>query len=127
MLAALTLFGVESCSKYSDNEGITLETRTQRVANTWKVENYKLNDVDLTSLYAGYTETFTQDKAYSYQWGIIGGNGTWAFQNSDKEVQITGINNQTSRTLVILKLEETQFWYYYMDGSNKKEYHMIQQ
>lgn len=125
VLAGLALFSIQSCSKYEDNEGISLETRTERVTNVWKVENYKLNDVDLTSLYAGYTETFTKEKAYSYQWALLGGTGTWSFQNNDAEVRITGTTNQSSRTLVITRLEETQFWYYYMDGDDKKEFHMI--
>ena len=123
-IAGLMLFGIQSCSKYDDNDNISIKTRTERVANVWEVENYKLNDVDLNSLFSGYTETFTKELAYSYQWGIIGGTGTWEFQNNDEEIRITGIDNQTSTTLVILKLEETQFWYYYMDGDNKKEFHM---
>jgi hypothetical protein len=127
ILLGLMLLGNQSCKKYADNEGISLQTRTERVANDWKVENYKVNGVDFTSLFAGYTETFTTGKAYSYQWGIIEGDGTWAFQNSDEEVRITGGTNQTSRTLFITRLEEKQFWYYYMDGNDKKEFHMIQQ
>ena len=94
--------------------------------STWKIDNYHENGVDLTSLMGGYTETYTKSGNYSYSWGVLNGTGTWAFQNSDANIQLTGISNQKTYTLVILKLEQTEFWYYYMDGSNKKEFHMIQ-
>lgn len=126
VLAVFVLMGFQSCSQYPDNNGITLVSKTDRVSKTWKVENYKENGVDYTSLVSSYTETFTKEGAYSYQWAILGGTGTWVFQNKDAEIRITGISNQTDRTLFILKLEETQFWYYYMDGSDKKEFHFIQ-
>jgi hypothetical protein len=125
LLAGLTAFGTQSCSQYKDNDGITLESKTERVANTWKVENYKVNDVDYTSLVTAYTETYTAAGAYSYQWAILGGTATWAFQNSNAEIRITGVNNVVSKTLIILKLEEKSFWYYYMDGTDKYEYHLI--
>jgi len=127
LMASILLFGFQSCSQYPDNDGITLVSKTERVSGLWKVENYKVNDVDYTSLVSGYTETFTKDGAFSYQWGVLGGNGTWVFQNKDAEIQITGINNQNSKTLFIQKLEKTQFWYYYFDASDKKEFHMIKQ
>lgn len=127
ILAGLMFFGIQSCSQYPDNNGITFVSKTDRVSKTWKVENYKVNETDFTSLVSAYTETFTKEKTYSYQWAIVGGTGTWAFQNSDAEIQITGITNQASKTLYILKLEEKAFWYYYMDGTDKKEFHMVPQ
>jgi len=127
VLMGLMLFGFQSCSQYPDNNGITFVSKMDRVSKAWKIENYKVNDVDLTSLVTAYTETYTKQGAYSFQWAILGGTGTWAFQNKDAEIQITGVNNVTSRTIYILKLEEKSFWYYYMDGSDKKEFHLIPQ
>ena len=127
-LAALfILISFQTCKKYPNDEGFTLESKTKRVANVWKLDNYKINNIDLTSLYAGYSEIFTKAGAYSYRWGILGGTGTWAFQNDDDEIKITDTKNQTSKTLIILKLEEKQFWYFYMDGDDKKEFHLVQQ
>jgi hypothetical protein len=127
VLTGLMFFGFQSCSQYPDNNGITFVSITDRVSKAWKIENYKVNDVDLTSLVTAYTETYTKQGAYSFQWAILGGTGTWAFQNKDAEIQITGVSNVTSRTLFILRLEEKSFWYYYMDGTDKKEYHLIPQ
>ncbi len=127
LLAVFAIPFIQSCKKYPDGPVFSIHSRTERVANTWKVDNYKENGNDFTSLVAGYTETYTKDGNYSYTWGNFSGTGKWEFQNNDAEIRITGINNQSSETLYILKLEEKQFWYYYMDGNDKKEFHMIEQ
>ncbi len=112
------------CQKYEDGPMFSIRTRTERVANTWEIDNYKINDTDWTSLVGGYSETFSKDGNYSYTWGILNGTGTWKFANSQSDIQLTGSSNQEDRTLVILKLEEEQFWYYYMQGSDKHEFHL---
>lgn len=122
----LIIFSTQGCKKYSEGPMISLKTRTERVANTWKVDNYKVNGNDYTSLLSDYTETFTKEGSYSYTWEVLDGSGNWVFQNNDMEIRITGTDNQSSETLIILKLEEKQFWYYYMDGNDRKEFHMIQ-
>ena len=127
LLSTATMFGFQSCSQYPDNDGITLQSKTDRLSRAWKVENYKVNEVDYTSLVAAYNETFNKTGSYSFQWAILGGTGTWEFHNNYAEIQITGVTNVTSRTLTILKLETTALWYYYMDGTDKKEYHMVPQ
>ena len=127
ILAGSLVFGSESCKKYDEGSLISFKSRTDRVANMWKVDNYKKNGNDYTSLVTDYREVFTTAGDYSYTWGVLSGTGKWAFQNNDSEIKLTGIDNQASYTLVILKLEEKAFWYYYMDGSDKKEYHMVQQ
>ena len=120
LFGALMMVTVQSCKKYPDGPALSLRSKTARVANTWKVENYKENGNDYTSLVAGYMETYSKDGNYSYSWGILSGTGKWAFQNDDKEIRITGINNQSSTTLYILKLQEKEFWYYYMDDNDRK-------
>ncbi len=126
LFSAVTLFTSVGCSKYDDNDGITLISRSERVANTWKIDSYKVDGVDFTPLYSGYTETYTKEKNYSYQWGLLSGTGTWAFQNNDEELKVTGISNQATHTQVILKLEEKALWYYIMDGDSKREFHFTQ-
>ena len=126
-LAMSLSVGLQSCSQYPDNDGITFVTKIDRISKTWKIDNYKINGVDYTSLVSGYTENYTKGGAYSFQWAILGGTGTWVFQNNDAEIGITGTSNVTSRTLYILKLEDTEFWYYYMEGTDKKEFHFVKQ
>jgi len=125
LISILLATTIQSCQKYSDGPMFSLRSRTERVANEWKVDNYSINGTDFTSLVSNYTETFTSNGGYSYSWGLLNGTGTWKFQNNDEEIQLTGTDNQSDRTLVILKLEEDAFWYYYMDGNNKYEIHLI--
>ena len=125
ILAGMMIIITSGCKKYPDGPMISFYSRTQRVAHAWKVDNYKMNGNDLTSLYSNYTETYTKDGNYSYSWGMLSGTGKWSFQNKDKEILLSGISNQNTYTLEILKLEEKAFWYSYMDGGNKKEFHMI--
>lgn len=127
IFAVMMMIGIEGCKKYPDGPMISLKSRTERVANNWKVESCNINGNDHTSFVSGYTETYTTDGNYSFQWGLYSGTGTWSFQNNDNEIRVIGVDNQSSETLYILKLEEEQFWYYIMDGSDRIEYHMIQQ
>ena len=115
---------IQSCKKYPEGPNFTLRTRTERLCNTWKVENYKIDGNDFTSLVSSYTETYSKNGVYSYSWGILDGSGKWAFQNKDMEIKLNGTDGQASRTLFILKLEEKAFWYYYMDGSKRNELHL---
>ncbi|CAN5913906.1 hypothetical protein BH11BAC7_BH11BAC7_26450 [soil metagenome] len=126
VFAGLTIVEFDSCKKYPDGPSFTLRTRTHRVAGTWRVENYKVNGTDYTSLVTDYTETYSKDGNYSYSWGSLAGTGTWTFENNDEEIQISGVSNQDDHRLFIMKLEEKSFWYYYMDGSDRKEVHLIQ-
>jgi hypothetical protein len=126
LLGGSTLIMNTGCQKYQDGPGLSLRSRTERVANTWKIDNYKLNETDYTSLTSGYVETYSKDGNFSFSWGSASGTGKWAFANDDQEIRITGTSNQPSQTLYILKLEEKQFWYYYMDGNDKKEFHLVE-
>lgn len=124
-LAAILMPTIQSCQKYDDGPALSLRSRASRLANSWKIDNYKINGDDYTSLVAGYTETFSKSGSYSYSFGMLNGSGNWTFQNKDEEVKLNGDDDQSSRTLFIQKLEEKSLWYYYMDGNDKYEVHLI--
>lgn len=126
ILSLLMLISVQGCKKYSDGPSFSFMSRTERLANTWKVDNYKVNGTDYTTLVSDYNETFTTKGAYSYTWSVLNGSGTWAFQNKDNEVKITGVSGQSDKVLFIQKLEEKSLWYYFMDGTDKHEMHLVQ-
>ena len=85
MLVATTF---TACKKYPDGPEFSLLTRGNRLSNAWKVENYKVNGTDFTSLVSSYTETFSKSGAYSYSWGILNGAGTWGFIDNDSKIII---------------------------------------
>ncbi len=115
---------LQGCNKYEDGPMISLRSKTERLSNIWKVENYKVDDTDYTSLVSNYTEVFSKSGSYSYDWGVLGGSGKWEFQNDYMEVKLIGDENQTSRVLYILKLEEKSLWYYYTENDKRHEFHL---
>ena len=125
MLLLLFVAGLQGCKKYADGPTVSFRSRAERLANTWKVDNYKKNGTDYTSLVTNYTETFSKNGAYAYDWSLLNGSGTWKFQSKDEEVKLTSSDGQSSRTLTILKLEEKSFWYSTVEGNDTYEYHMI--
>lgn len=125
LVAVAGITTIEGCKKYDDGPAISFRSRAERVANNWKVDSYNMNDNNQTSLVADYKESFTKEGNYTYTWGALSGSGTWSFQNKDTEIRLLGTTNQEDHVLVILKLEEESFWYYYMDGNDKHEFHMI--
>ncbi len=125
LFAGIVITTTQSCQKYPDGPFISFRSRTERVAQTWKVSSYQKNGTDNTSLYGGYTESYSKGGAYSYSWGILSGTGTWGWADNQRDIQLNGAGNQGTYTMVILKLEQAEFWYYYMDGSDKKEFHMV--
>ncbi|MBL0098245.1 MAG: hypothetical protein IPP46_18440 [Bacteroidetes bacterium] len=126
LMGAILLPSIESCGKYEDGPSISLRSRKERVANTWNVENYKVDGGDFTSLVSGYSEKFSKDGDYYYSWGLLSGSGDWSFSHNDERINLNGNDGQSSRTLYILKLEEKEFWYYYMEGNVKHELHLVQ-
>jgi hypothetical protein len=126
VLLGACLFTLPSCKKYPDGPSISLRSKSERVANTWKVDTYTINGSDYTSLASGYIQTFSKDGNYSFSMGSVMGSGKWEFQNDEMQIQVTGVSNQSSETLFILKLREHQFWYYYMDGNDRNEFHLVQ-
>ena len=125
LLGILIIPAIQSFKVYPDKAAISLRSKTERVSNTWKVENYKINGYDYTFLVSCYTETFSENGHYSYSWGNLRGFGVWSFQNNNKEIKMNGNDSLSSRTIVIQKLDDNSFWYYYMDGINKNELHLI--
>ena len=118
---------IQSCNNYSDVPVSVLNLRAELLVNNWKIEQYKINGKDFTSLIPKYTESFTKNGNYNYAWSVSNGFGIWKFMNNDSEVILSGTDKQASRTLYILKLEEKSLWYYYIDGNDKHEFHLIEQ
>lgn len=116
-ISLLLIFIFSACKKYSEGPWISLRSKKERVANTWRIEKAFQNYVDISLLYPGYTETYTKNGTYSYAFGSLKGEGTWTFDNKKEKIIIKGAANQNDRELVILRLKENEFWYYYMDST----------
>lgn len=129
LFAGLTCTSLSRCKKYEEGPAISFRSKTARVANTWKVESYTVNGVDRTSTLnnINYTETYDKDGNYSYSSTLGSGSGKWEFQSGKEQIKRSGVSGQSSETLIILKLKQKEFWYYYMDGNDKNEIHLAEQ
>jgi hypothetical protein len=129
LMAIITLVFADSCKKYEEGPSLSLRSRKARVANSWKVEQYLLNGSDQTSsinvLLPNYREVYDKEGNYSFSYDNQSGSGKWSFQNDDMEIKRNGVSNQSSETLIILKLKEKEFWYKIVDGSDTEEVHLI--
>lgn len=129
-ILAIGFIGFASCKKYEEGPAISFRSKTARVANTWKVEQYLFNGADETNafnaLFPNYREVYDKEGNYSYSFDTNNtGSGRWEFQSNNEEIKRSGVSSQPTETLVILKLKEKEFWYYYMDGNDRSEFHMI--
>lgn len=132
------------CKKYPEGPSISFRSKKERLANTWKISAYKINDVDsttqYTSVYKDYTLTMTKSGSYSISLYItvpVFGNisntesGIWKLSSDKKELTITPqsvvIGTLASpTTLQILKLYEKELWLRNFDKNGRKiEYHFI--
>ena len=50
--------------------------------------------------------------------------GKWEFDNKKEEIKRNAGNSAWER-LYILRLKEKELWFWYMDSSDKKEFHLI--
>ncbi len=122
LIIAASLTG---CKKYENGPVISLRSKTERVSNTWKVESYTINGSDYTSILnnINYTETYTKDGKYSYSSSLGSSSGTWEFQSNKMQIKRSGASGQAT-DLNILRLKEKEFWYYYLDNSDRHEIHL---
>lgn len=133
LMAAITVLG-NSCQKYPDGPGISLRSRAERVANSWRVEKYLRNDIDQTAYFLtdkiNYVETFTLDGSWSVSYFDYKDNkqrssgGTWQFANDER--QILRVTDNDAQLFNIMRLKEKELWFWYIDNGDKREYHLIQ-
>ena len=118
---------LSSCKKYDEGPAFSLRSRTARVENTWKVASYTINGVDFTSTLTSvnYTEAYDKEGNYSYNSSVGTGSGKWEFQSNDEQIKRSGVSGQSTLSLFILKLKEREFWYYYLDGNDRHEIHLV--
>lgn len=134
-MAAITC----GCKKY--DEGGLIRKTEKNLKTSWKLEKYLRNSTDETVLLliSNYEETYSDDEKYSRYYIDKDGNsksetGTWKFDKEQKKLNISGVGSieitditgtVSSSYFNILKLETNEFWYYYTNGSDKHEFHLV--
>lgn len=107
-----------SCQKYEDGPAISLRTKTERVANDWKINSATENNQDVTGDYNKYElnltkggeATLTADYSFagvSYQYTT---EGTWSFASDKEKIAFNFDNDDADGIYEILKLKEDEMW-----------------
>jgi hypothetical protein len=113
---ALLVLG--SCNKYEEGSGVSLQSRTERLANSWEVEEAMSDGEDVSSDFEQYQLTMLSDGDASlaalYSIGDLSfefeTDGTWEFQNDQEKIFLDFENDNADRTFVILQLMEEELF-----------------
>lgn len=128
-----------SCKKYPQGPVLSLRSKKERVANTWKLDKLVSGGVDSTAffntVFSDYSVTLTKSGNYTIAYNIRGfvftESGSWAFSSGKEDLQITPASSSTGTVpspsvFQILKLYEKELWLrsFYSNGS-AREYHFL--
>ena len=138
ILAGLFAMTINSCKKY--DEGGLISKTEKNLKQTWTLQKYLRNGTDETSLLyiKNYEETYSGSDSYSRTYidkdnNNVSENGTWKFDKEQKKLNISGVSSMeitdktgtvSSSYYNILKLDKSEFWYYYTNGSDRHEFHL---
>jgi hypothetical protein len=117
-LLLVLIIATTGCKKYDDGPTISLRTKTERVANNWKVGQAYEDGKDVTSDYNRYELNTTKggNASLSAKYKFAGNNfdftteGTWSFVNDKKKISFNFDNNDADGVYQILKLKEDEMW-----------------
>jgi hypothetical protein len=136
---ALIILLISSCKKYEDGPSISLRSKKDRVANTWRFEKKYKNGVEesLSSSDQQSRWTFNKDGGltYIYTSGSISYTalGNWDFVEDKNSIQTTlnynyGFATSTEvTTYSILKLKEKELWLKEIKSNGDVyEYHYVE-
>ena len=106
ILIATMASSMISCGKYEEGPGISLKSKTSRVANIWKVEYAQdLEDQsDVTLDFAGEQYEFTKEGEFLENGKV---EGSWEFNSEKTHIVITDLNNEVDQFKIIRLKEES--------------------
>lgn len=138
-ILVLSLFILSGCEKYE--AGGLISKTEQNLVKTWKLQQYLRNNTDVTStiLISNYEETYQSDKNYPRSYTNkdkrnITETGSWKLDTEQRIIQISGVSSieittqsgtisASNRT--ITKLTDNEFWYTFVNGSDKHEFRLV--
>lgn len=137
-LSILGLLIVFSCKKYPDGPALSLITKKERVSNSWKINQFKLNGKDTTNfaksyLFNDYVINIKKNGTYNLTFNTIviftfpfNEAGKWVFNENKTKILFTKESGNTSAlvgsvsTWEILRLKEKEVWVKQTSTSNNE-------
>ena len=108
---------ISSCL-YKDGPVISLRLKSERLANTWKYDNYVINNLNVTESFDSSTLQFTKD-GFIYKTKILKDStattiGKWEFDENTSQILKMYLIDSTLSTWAeswtILRLLEEEIW-----------------
>lgn len=127
----ILIISITACKKYPDGPLISFRSKTERVANNWRVGQALDNGSDVTSSYNKYELSLTKGGSASLtaMYTFLGTkyeyttNGTWTFVSSNEKLSMDFENNDADAVYKILRLKEDEMWLQKDGGS--LELHLV--
>lgn len=126
-VVSMALVTFSSCGKYEEGPGISLRSKKSRVVNTWVIEKFIQNGVDVTSqivpFLGDYSIEFKKDDTYEM---LIDGDrtvGKWSFDSKKENIELMYDGTTTKDISKILRLTNNEMWLVEDDGTDKYEIH----
>jgi len=120
-----------ACNKYKDGPALSLRSKTERVANSWKVGQALDNGDDVTSSYNKFELDLSKggSASLSAEYNFFGNDykytttGSWAFVSNKEKLSLDFDNDAGDNVYRILRLKEKEMWLKDDDGS--LELHLV--
>lgn len=118
LLLSVLFLTTPSCKKYEEGPYVSLRSKTERVANNWRVEKAMNGNTDITSDFERYEIIFTTSnrasiiaayKFFGTTYAYIT-EGTWSFNGNKEKLIVDYENNEADRVYFILRLSEDEMW-----------------
>lgn len=115
---AIALFAFTSCDTYPEGPLISLVSKTDRVANNWKVAQAFDNGTDVTADFNQYELNLAKNgiAELTAKYVFLGvnfdytTNGTWSFVSDSEKISFNYENNSADGVYQILKLKTNEMW-----------------
>jgi len=126
-VVSMALVTFSSCGKYEEGPGFSLRSKKSRVVNTWVIEKYLENGVDLTSqvlpFLGSYSVEYKKDETFEVLTDGMREIGKWSFDSKKENLEMM-YDGSTSKDLAkIIRLTNDELWLVEDDGTDKYEIH----
>lgn len=115
---AIIMLSFTSCKKYPDGPVFSIHSKTDRVANNWKVGEALENGNDITENYEKWELDLTKggNASLSAKYVILGipfeyvATGTWIFVSNKEEISFDFDRDEADGVYEILRLKTDEMW-----------------
>jgi hypothetical protein len=126
-VVSMALVTFSSCGKYEEGPGISLRSKKSRVVNTWVIEKFLENGVDITSqvlpFLGSYSVEYKKDETFEVLTDGMREIGKWSFDSKKENLEMM-YDGSTSKDLAkIIRLTNDELWLVEDDGTDKYEIH----